>query len=426
MNHIIKTIKAREILDSRGNPTLEVRVTLESGISACASVPSGASKGAGEAMELRDGDGNRYSGLGVQKAVKNVNTKIAQLFKGKNVNLQQSVDTLLCKLDGTNNKSNLGANATLSVSLACARAGAIAAGLPLYKYLRQVYHLNIKSYKMPQPMMNIFNGGKHADTNLDFQEFMIIPHLGARGLKFQKFSEKIRAGAEIFHELGKVLRWHGLDTDVGSEGGYAPDIESSMQALDLIVLAINNAGYKPGAEVSLGVDVGAATLYDKRTNQYLFKLDEGYLDSNQLISLYHDWIKKYPIISIEDGLDENDWTNWTTLTKELGKQIQLVGDDLFTTNVNSLKKGVDLKAANAVLVKPNQIGTLLETIEFVELARHNKMKIIVSHRSGETNDDFIADFAVAVNADMVKFGSLARGERVAKWNRLMEIEGELK
>jgi len=415
----IKQIFGREILDSRGNPTVEAAVELDNGFVARASVPSGASTGSHEALELRDGDKKRYGGLGVLKAVKNINQKIDKELRGANVLKQRKIDDFLLALDGTSNKSNLGANAILGVSLACCRAAALSRGVPPYEYIREAYDLNLRGWKLPTPMMNIFNGGKHADTNLDFQEFMIIPH-GPRS-----FVEKVRCGAEIFHKLGQVLRDKGLDTDVGNEGGYAPDIDSTVDAIKYILEAIRRAGYKSGREVSLGVDVGASELYDARKQEYVFQIDELFLTREQMIHLFHEWVEKYPFYLIEDPINEDDWVGWKKITKELGKKTVLVGDDLFVTNVDRLKKGIKEKAANAILIKLNQIGTLSETIDAVMLAKENKYKTIISHRSGETTDDFIADLAVAVNADMIKSGSLSRGERVCKYNRLMEIEEEI-
>ncbi len=419
----IKTIKAREILDSRGNPTVEARVELDGGIKAKASVPSGASTGVHEAHELRDGDEKRYSGLGALKAVKNVETKIAPELQGTDCAKQEEIDDKMIKLDGTKNKKKLGANAILAVSLACARVGSVAQGKELYEYIAERYKLKVGSYKMPAPSFNIFNGGKHADTNLDFQEFMILPL--TKGYKKGQFAEMARMGAEIFHELGKVLKEAGLDTDVGNEGGYAPDIYSSVQAMEFIMAAVIRAGYQVGKDIGLGVDVGSSELYDVRTRKYVFKLDQANFANSTLVDLYHEWLKKFNVISIEDGLAQDDWEGWQELTKMLGREIMLVGDDLFVTNTERLKKGIKKKVANTVLIKPNQVGTLTETIECVKLAKEHKYKIFVSHRSGETTDDFIADLAVAVKADYVKFGSLSRGERVCKYNRLMEIESKI-
>jgi len=416
----IKKITAREILDSRGNPTLETKVILDNGLWAKASVPSGASTGRHEALELRDGDKNRYGGLGVLKAVKNVNTKIADKLIGVDISKQQEIDEIMIKLDGTDNKKTLGANAILSVSLACARVGALATGEELYQYIAKTYQLSTTNYKLPVPCFNIFNGGKHADTNLDFQEFMIIPIVKT------SFKERVRIGAEIFHTLGDTLKKAGFDTDVGSEGGYAPDIVSSIQAIELILAAILKAGYKPDEEVGLGIDVGSSQLYNKLTGKYIFKLDQANFSSNTLIGLYREWYRKFPIIYLEDGVAEDDWPGWQNLTKVLGDKMLLVGDDLFVTNINRLRTGLKEKVANAVLIKPNQIGSLTETMEFIKLAKKHNYKLVVSHRSGETGDDFIADLAVAIRADYIKAGSLSRGERLAKYNRLMEIEENMK
>ncbi len=411
----IKNIIAREILDSRGNPTVETKIILDDGTVAKASVPSGASTGIHEAHELRDGDKKRYGGLGVLTAVNNVNEKIAPKLIGFDIIKQAEIDDLMIRLDGTENKKNLGANAILSVSLAAARTAALSRGQELFEYLREIYGFQHKFF-MPTPSFNIFNGGKHADTNLDFQEFMILPLLAT------SFREKVRMGAEIFHELAKVLKKGGFDTDVGAEGGYAPDIVSSVQAIEFILSAIINSGYKPGVDIGLGIDVGSSELYNKESGKYVFKLDNAFYASANLIGLYEEWLREFPIISIEDGLAEDDWAGWKQLTKSLGDKIMLIGDDLFTTNINRFRKGLKEKVANAILIKPNQVGTLSETIDCVKLAQKNNYKIMVSHRSGETNDDFIADLAVAVGADFIKAGSLSRGERLAKYNRLMEIE----
>lgn len=415
----IKKIIAREILDSRGNPTVETKIFLDNGMSAKASVPSGASTGAHEAWELRDEDKKRYDGKGVLVAVNNVNTKINDALVGFDVSEQEKIDNLMIKLDETENKSKLGANAILSVSLVCARAAAMAEGLELYKYLTKTYGFDNQKFKMPTPSFNIFNGGAHADTNLDFQEFMILP------LKQTTIAEKIRMGSEIFHELGHVLKTGGYDTDVGNEGGYAPDINSSIQAIEFIMAAMVNAGYEPGKDVGLGIDVGSSQLYDTQTKKYIFKLDKASFSTSDLIGLYYDWFRKYPIISIEDGLAEDDWNGWQELTKELGDEMLLIGDDLFVTNVDRLRQGLKTNAANAILIKPNQVGTLTETMECIKLAQKHNYKIMASHRSGETCDDFIADLAVAAGCDYIKSGSLSRGERLAKYNRLMEIENDL-
>jgi len=411
----IKKITAREILDSRGNPTIETKTILENGIFAKASVPSGASTGIHEALELRDNDKNRYGGKGVLKAVKNVNTEINRKLKGIDATKQEMIDEIMIKLDGTKNKKKLGANAILSVSLACVRVAAKARNLELYEYIRSTFKFN-KKIKLPIPFFNIFNGGEHADTNLDFQEFMVVPIIK------KSFSERVRIGAEIFHELGRILRRAGFDTDVGNEGGYAPDIVSSVQAIELITAAIIKVGYRPGKDIGLGIDVGSSQLYNKETGKYIFKLDQANFTTNTLVGFYYEWFRKYPVISIEDGLAEDDWQGWQELTRELGQEILLVGDDLFVTNINRFRRGLKEKVANTILIKPNQVGSLSETISCVKLAQQNNYKIMVSHRSGETCDDFIADLAVAVKADFIKAGSLSRGERLAKYNRLMEIE----
>jgi len=412
----IKNIIAREILDSRGNPTIETKIILDNGLEAKASVPSGASVGIHEAWELRDSDRKRYEGKGVLSAVNNVNTEIFKKLKGSDPTKQEEIDQALIKLDGTKNKKRLGANAILSVSLSCARAGAIVKGMELYDYIAKTYKFQILNSKFPTPCFNIFNGGKHADTNLDFQEFMIIP------LIKKSFAEKVRMGAEIFHELGRVLKRAGFDTDVGNEGGYAPDISSSIQAIELILAASIRIEYKPGKDFGLGIDVGSSELYNPDTKKYIFKLDRAQFTSNTLVGLYYEWFRKFPIISIEDGLAEDDWDGWRELTRELGSEIMIIGDDLFTTNSDRLRMGLKEKAANSILIKPNQVGTLTETIDCIKLAQKHNYKVMVSHRSGETTDDFIADLAVAAGADFIKAGSLSRGERLAKYNRLMEIE----
>lgn len=411
----IKDIKAREILDSRGNPTVETRIFLTNGITAKASVPSGASTGVHEAWELRDKDKKRYGGKGVLKAARNVNTTILEELKGVEIIKQEEIDSKMIKLDGTKNKKKLGGNAILSVSLAAARTAAKHKKQELFKYIAETYSFK-EDYKLPTPSFNIFNGGAHADTNLDFQEFMVLP------LKKTSFAEKVRMGSEIFHELGHVLRQAGFDTDVGNEGGYAPDISSSIQAVELIMTAIINAGYKPGKDIGLGTDVGSSELYDKKTKKYIFKLDNATFTNDTLIGLYYEWFRKFPIISIEDGLAEDDWDGWRELTKELGSEMLLIGDDLFTTNSDRLRIGLKERAANAILIKPNQVGTLTETMDCIKLAQKHNYKTMASHRSGETCDDFIADLAVAAGTDYIKSGSLSRGERLVKYNRLMEIE----
>lgn len=412
----IKQLFSREILDSRGNPTVETKVILDNGLSAKASVPSGASTGVHEAWELRDGDKNRYAGKGVLQAVKNVNEDLNKELSGQDVSKQEQIDDKMIKLDGTKNKSKLGANAILSVSHACARVAAIDQKMELFEYISKTYKFNKKKFTLPTPSFNIFNGGKHADTNLDFQEFMILP------IKNMPLSEKVRMGAEIFYELGNVLKESGHDTDVGNEGGYAPDIHSSVQAIEYILAAIVNAGYEPGRDIGLGMDVGSSELYNKETGKYIFKLDNANFTSDSLIGLYNEWFRKFPIISIEDGLAEDDWDGWRELNKELGEHMLLIGDDLFVTNIERLRMGLKEKSANAVLIKPNQVGSLSETIECIKLAHKHNMKTMASHRSGETCDDFIADLAVGAGTDYIKSGSLSRGERLAKYNRLMEIE----
>jgi enolase len=414
----IKSIVAREILDSRGNPTIETKIILTNGLKAKASVPSGASTGVHEAYELRDGNKKRYDGLGVLKAVKNVNEVIAKKLIGKDVTKQEQIDNLLIKLDGTKNKKKLGANAILSVSLACARLGSLEKKQELYKYIFDTYKFDHKFF-LPLPFFNIFNGGKHADTNLDFQEFMIAP------VKNVSFKERVRIGAEVFHKLGEVLRAANLDTDVGNEGGYAPDIDSTIQAIELILAAMIEAGYKPGKDIQLGTDVGSSELYDKKTKKYLFSLDQANFTKDNLIGLYFEWLRKYPFLLIEDGLAEDDWAGWKELTSELGDKLLIVGDDLFVTNEERLRKGIKEGVANTVLIKPNQVGTLTETINCIKLAKKHNYEIMLSHRSGETDDDFIADLAVAVGSEYIKSGSLSRGERLVKYNRLMEIEDEL-
>lgn len=414
----IKKVIGREILDSRGHPTVETKVILDNEVTAKASVPSGASTGRHEAWELRDNDKNRYSGKGVLNAVSNVNTAIAKKLRGLAVDQQEEIDRIMIELDGTKNKKKLGANAILSVSLACARAAAFDKKIELFEYLGKAYGFS-GDYKLPTPSFNIFNGGKHADTNLDFQEFMVLP------LMKTTVAEKIRVGAEIFHALGDVLREAGLDTDVGNEGGYAPDIFSSVQAIELIMAAIINAGFRPGRDIGLGIDVGSSELYRQSDRKYIFKLDNATFASRDLIGLYYEWFRKFPIVSIEDGLAEDDWTGWRELTRELGGEMMLIGDDLFVTNIERLRRGLKERAANAILIKLNQVGTLTETIDCVKLARKHNYRLMVSHRSGETGDDFIADLAVAIGADYIKSGSLSRGERLAKYNRLMEIESYL-
>jgi enolase len=411
----IKEIKAREILDSMGNPTVETKIVLDNGISAKASVPIGVSNNSHAACELFDGDKNRYGGLGVLSAVKNINEVIAPELIGDEIVKQSIIDDKMIKLDNTPNKKKLGSNAILSVSIAAARAGALSRDQELYEYLHEIFGLQ-NDFSLPTPSFNIFNGGKHADTNLDFQEFMIMP------IGHHSFREKVRRGAEIFHELAIVLKKGGFDTDVGAEGGYAPDIISSVQAIEFIVTAIINAGYKPKRDIGLNINVGSSGLYNKESEKYVFKLDNAFYASADLIGLYEEWLGNFPILAIEDGLSEDDWSGWKKLTMELGEKIMLAGDNFFATNINLLRKGLKEKTANAILIKPIQAGTLSETIECIKLAQRHHYKVIISHCSEETNDDFIADLSVAVGADFIKAGSLSRGERLAKYNRLMEIE----
>ena len=419
----IKTITAREVLDSRGNPTVEATVVLENGIQGTAKVPSGASTGTHEALELRDG-GKRYGGKGVLKAIENVNKKIAPFLKGKNIFELIKLDRLMIDLDGTKNKSKLGANAILSVSLALVRAGAEAKGIPLYKYIREVYELGKESWlkknewNMPIATMNIMNGGAHAGWILDFQEYMIVP-------RAKKFLERVRMGAEVFHVLGSLLKKKRFSTAKGDEGGYSVALKSNEEAFKLVMQAIKDAGYKAGKDVMLAMDPAVSELYDTKKKKYILKVDKKILTSEQLISMWEKWLKKYPIISLEDGLAEDDWSAWEKLTEKFGQEVTLVGDDLFVTNAERVQEGIDRGVANAVLIKVNQIGTLSETIETIKLAKRNKYRVSVSHRSGETADTFIADLAVAVNAEFIKTGSLSRSERVEKYNRLMEIETEL-
>ena len=412
----IHDIIAREILDSRGMPTIAADVILENGVTGSASVPSGASTGINEALELRDGDPKRYFGKGVLNAVANINEIIAPALIGKSVLDQAAVDRIMIDLDGTDNKSRLGANAILAVSLAVARAASISMGLPLYKYLGGT-NANI----LPVPMMNIINGGSHSDSPIAFQEFMIRP-IGA-----STFKDALRMGAEVFHCLKSVLRENGLSTAVGDEGGFAPALESTEQALELIMKAIRKAGYEPGTDVTLALDCASSEYF--KDKKYDYKIFEGenskVLDMDQQIAYLKSLVEKYPIDSIEDGMAEEDWLGWELLTAELGNKCQLVGDDLFVTNIEYLSKGIERGAANAILIKLNQIGTLTETLAAISLAQRNGYKAIVSHRSGETEDTFIADLAVATNCGQIKSGSLSRSERIAKYNRLLKIEEEL-
>lgn len=411
----IESIQAREILDSRGNPTVEVEVGLRGGALGRAAVPSGASTGVNEALELRDGVKSRYLGKGVNKAVNNVIKKIAPVLEGIDATDQLTVDNTMLGLDGTATKSKLGANAILAVSMANAHAAADALGLSLYKYLG-----GPNSKVLPVPMANVINGGAHSDAPIDFQEFMIMP----KG--FDTFSEGLRAITEIFHALKAVLKKKGLSTAVGDEGGFAPNLNSAEDAIEAILKATKDAGYKPGKEIFLALDVASSEFYNKSTRKYVFKKSTGEkLTGDDLVSFYDELTAKYPIISIEDGCDENDWKSWKLLTDKIGDRVQLVGDDLFVTNTKFLQKGIDTGVANSILVKVNQIGSLTETLDAVELAHCNKYTAVISHRSGETEDATIADIAVATNAGQIKTGSLSRSDRTAKYNQLLRIEQEL-
>ena len=408
---VIESVYAREVLDSRGNPTVEVEVVLESGAQGRAIVPSGASTGAFEAVELRDGDKSRYLGKGTQTAVDNVNNIIAEQLEGMESTDQPAIDALLIELDGTHNKGKLGANAILGVSMAVARASAEELGLPLYQYIG-----GVNAKQLPVPMMNILNGGEHADNSVDVQEFMILP-VGA-----PTFKEGLRMGAEVFHSLKKVLSERGLACGVGDEGGFAPNLGSNREALELIVEAIEKAGYKPGDDVRLGLDVAATEMYDKETKLYDLKHEGKKLTAEEMVDLYEDWATNFPIITIEDGLDEEDWDGWKVLTERLGKKIQLVGDDLFVTNTERLERGIEAGVANSILIKVNQIGTITETLDAIEMAKRAGYTAVISHRSGETEDTTIADLAVAVNAGQIKTGAPSRTDRVAKYNQLLRIE----
>jgi len=409
----IVSLRAREILDSRGNPTVEVDVVLASGAQGSAAVPSGASTGEHEAVELRDGDKGRYLGKGVKKAVENVESLIAEAIVGLEGLAQGEIDGTLIQLDGTDNKSKLGANAMLGVSLAVARAGAEESGLPLYRYLGGVH-----AQRLPVPMLNILNGGRHADNNVDAQEFMIMP-VGA-----PTFKKGLRWSAEIYHTLKNLLHKKGLSSSVGDEGGFAPSLKSNEEAVEVILEAIDKAGYKAGKDVAIALDPAASEMW--KDGGYLFwKSDQSKKTSAEMVEFWTQWVEKYPIISIEDGLAENDWDGWKLMTKNLGDRLQLVGDDLFVTNVKFLEKGIKEKAANAVLIKLNQIGTLTETLATIAMATRAGYRAVVSHRSGETEDSFIADLAVAVGAEYIKTGSMSRSERLAKYNQLMRIEADL-
>ena len=409
-------VYAREVLDSRGNPTVEVEVTTESGAFGRAIVPSGASTGEREALELRDGDKSRFMGKGVTKAVANVNDIIADAVLGMDVTDQNAIDKVMIELDGTNDKSKLGANAILGVSMACARAAADYYDMPLYKYFG-----GFNGKTLPVPMMNVLNGGSHADSTVDFQEFMIMP-VGATSLK-----EAVRMGAETFHNLRKVLKGKGYNTNVGDEGGFAPScVEGNEEPLKLIVEAIKAAGYVPGKDICIAMDVAASEFYNEETGNYdLEKSGQGTKTTDEMIAMYEEWVEKYPIVSIEDGLGERDWDGWKKLTDKLGSKIQLVGDDLFVTNPAILKEGIEKGIANSILIKVNQIGTLTETLDAIEMAHRAGYTSVTSHRSGETEDSTIADIAVATNAGQIKTGSMSRSDRMAKYNQLLRIEEEL-
>ncbi len=411
----IAQIHAREILDSRGNPTVEADVVLAGGAIGRAAVPSGASTGEHEAVELRDGDKSHYLGKGVMHAVENVESILAPELTGLDATNQRLLDATMISIDGTENKSRLGANAILAVSMACARASANALKIPLYRYLG-----GVNASVLPTPMMNIINGGAHADNNVDFQEFMVMP-VGA-----ERFSDALRWGAEVFHTLKGVLKKRGYNTAVGDEGGFAPSLKSNVEAIEVILEAIEQAGYKPGEEIAIALDPAASEFYDKSSGRYVFKKSDGSeKTSEQMAFFWGEWVRQYPIVSIEDGLAEDDWAGWRLLTEQLGSRIQLVGDDLFVTNTDRLQKGIEEGIANSILIKVNQIGTVSETLEAIELARRYGYTSIISHRSGETEDTFIADLAVGTGAGQIKTGSASRTDRIAKYNQLLRIEEEL-
>lgn len=421
----IKDIKAQEILDSRGNPTIEVCVTLDDNSIGVASVPQGASTGKNEALELNDGNPKRYFGLGKEKSVQNVNKKITRSLKGKEATDQKKIDQTLIKLDGTKNKSKLGANSILGTSLAVCRAASNSRSEALYQYIQKLSNLftpskveeQLITYNLPVPMFNILNGGKHADNNLDVQEFMVIP------LNSPSFKEALRMGTEVYHSLKEVLRNRGLIVAVGDEGGFTPNLEADTQGLDFLKEAVSKAQYKIGEEIGLGIDVAASNWFSGK--DYYMTSRDIHLSSSQMVSLYNDWITNYPIVLIEDGLAEDDWDSWVEMKERIDDKILVIGDDLFVTNPNRIKKGIRLKVASGTIIKPNQIGTLTEVLEAVEVAKRGGLKIVVSHRSGETNDDFIADLAVGVGADYIKAGAPCRGERLVKYNRLLKIEEEI-
>jgi enolase len=411
----IINIHARQILDSRGNPTVEAEVITEDGAMGRAAVPSGASTGAHEAVELRDGDKKNYLGKGVLHAVENVNKKISDELMGMDVFEQNAIDHKMLKLDGTENKSKLGANAILAVSMACAKAAAIECNMPLYRYVG-----GVNANTLPIPLMNILNGGSHADNSIDFQEFMIMP------VKAHSFRQALQMGAEVFHTLKTVLKKKGYSTNVGDEGGFAPNIKSNEEAIEIVLKSIEEAGYKPGKDIYIAMDAATTEFYDEKTGMYTFKKsDNRQMSSSEMVSYWKEWTEKYPILSIEDGLAEDDWKGWAELTKAIGDKVQLVGDDLFVTNSKRLAKGIEKGIANSILVKVNQIGSLTETIDAVNLATRNSYTNIMSHRSGETEDTTIADLAVALNSGQIKTGSASRTDRIAKYNQLLRIEEEL-
>ena len=412
MSHIV-SVEAREILDSRGNPTVQVEVLTDMGARGLASVPSGASTGKHEAVELRDKDSKRYLGKGVLQAVDNA-FSVGMELVGMEVAEQEEIDAMLCEMDGTENKSNLGANALLGVSMACARAAAEERGLPLYRYLGGVL-----TSLMPVPLMNVLNGGAHADNSMDVQEFMIVP------VGTDRFSEALRMGAETFHSLKAILRDKGYSTNVGDEGGFAPNLKSNEEGLEMLMAAIERAGYKPGEDIAIALDAAASEFYLPEEQRYFLKSVGDKLTAAEMTDFWDSWAKRYPIVSLEDGMDEDDWDGWRLLSERLGDKLQLVGDDLFVTNVDRLALGIEQDIANSILIKLNQIGTLSETLECIQMAHHNAYTTVISHRSGETADTFIADLAVATGSGQIKTGSLSRSERIAKYNRLLQIEEEL-
>ena len=409
----IKNINAREILNSQGWPTIEVEVFLDDNTSALASVPTGNSLGSYEANEIGDGDFKRYNGRGVLQAVSKINEIIKPRLIGLEIREQEKIDQTLIELDGLSEKKNLGTNIMIGVSLACARAGAISAKQDIFVYLKEIFSLDNEA-SLPVPLFNVFSGGQYADTNLDFQEFLLIP-------KKSSVSKMIETGASVFHELGNVLKEAGYDTDTGLEGGYAPDLDSSIEAIEFILAAALRSNLKPGSDIFLGIDVGSTLLYEEASGHYVFPLDNNHFTSANLIGLYNEWLSKYPLIYLEDALSEDDWSNWRDLTAELGEKLIIAGDDLFATRTERLRRGLQEKAANAIIIKPNQAGTLSETINCIKVAKRHGLKVIISHRSAETNDDFIVDLSVAVGADYLKAGSITRGERIAKYNRLLKI-----